>query len=106
MSEIILVDQTTVSTPAPGKRALYSKGGRLTVRDSSGSDAEIGSMLRPVLVGELIPGVPGETAFATNGKKSFEVTAGVPGTGVPVYFSNGQWRVYGTDAVVTEQAVD
>jgi hypothetical protein len=41
----------------------------------------------------------GQTAFATNGRKVGE-TAG-NGTGVPVYYSNGQWRVYSTDAQVT-----
>lgn len=38
-------------------------------------------------------------AIATNGRKVGE-GAGA-GTGVPVYYSNGQWRVFSTDAVVT-----
>jgi hypothetical protein len=40
----------------------------------------------------------GTFAFASNGRKSGE-TAG-NGTGVPVYFSNGAWRVFSTDAAV------
>jgi hypothetical protein len=42
--------------------------------------------------------LPGQTAYATNGRKVGE-GAGA-GTGVPVYFSNGAWRVYSTDAPV------
>lgn len=40
----------------------------------------------------------GQTAYASNGRKVGE-GAGA-GTGVPVYYSNGAWRVYSTDAVV------
>lgn len=40
----------------------------------------------------------GTFAFATDGRKVGE-TAG-HGTGVPVYFSNGAWRVFSTDAAV------
>lgn len=48
----------------------------------------------------LLPTSPssGQMAFASNGRKVGE-GAGV-GTGVPVYFSNGAWRVYSTDAAV------
>jgi len=42
--------------------------------------------------------LPGQTAYATNGRKVGEGAGN--GTGVPVYFSNGAWRVYSTDAVV------
>lgn len=41
---------------------------------------------------------PGQTAYASNGRKAGE-GAGA-GTGVPVYYSNGAWRVYSTDAAV------
>lgn len=41
---------------------------------------------------------PGAIAYANNGRKVGEGVGA--GTGVPVYFSNGQWRVYSTDAVV------
>lgn len=41
----------------------------------------------------------GRIAFALNGRKSGE-GAGV-GSGVPVYFSNGSWRVFRDDSVVT-----
>lgn len=40
-----------------------------------------------------------QTAFASNGRKVGE-GVGV-GTGVPVYYSNGAWRVYSTDAPVS-----
>jgi hypothetical protein len=40
----------------------------------------------------------GQTAYATNGRKIGEGAGG--GTGVPVYYSNGAWRVYSTDAPV------
>jgi len=43
--------------------------------------------------------VPGQIAYATNGRKVGE-TAG-NGSGVPVYWSNGAWRVFSTDAAVT-----
>ena len=41
----------------------------------------------------------GQMAFATNGRKVGEAAGA--GTGVPVYWSNGAWRVYSTDAAVT-----
>ena len=40
----------------------------------------------------------GSIRFATNGRKVGE-SAGA-GTGVPVYYSNGKWRVLSTDAEV------
>jgi hypothetical protein len=43
-------------------------------------------------------GVEGQVAYATNGRKTGEGSGA--GTGVPVYFSNGEWRVYSTDAQV------
>ncbi|MDN7879328.1 hypothetical protein [Burkholderia aenigmatica] len=43
--------------------------------------------------------VEGQTAWAKNGRKVGE-GAGA-GTGVPVYWSNGAWRVYSTDAAVS-----
>jgi hypothetical protein len=43
--------------------------------------------------------ITGQLAYATNGRKVGE-GAGA-GTGVPVYYSNGAWRVYSTDAAVT-----
>jgi hypothetical protein len=43
-------------------------------------------------------GVEGQIAYATNGRKVGEGSGA--GTGVPVYFSNGAWRVYSTDNAV------
>lgn len=50
-------------------------------------------------VAKLPSGVEGMIAYATNGRKVGE-GAGA-GTGVPVYYSNGHWRVYSTDATVS-----
>lgn len=44
-------------------------------------------------------GAEGYLAYATNGRKVGEGAGN--GTGVPVYFSNTQWRVFSTDAQVT-----
>lgn len=44
-------------------------------------------------------GAEGDTCYCTNGRKVWEA-AGY-GTGVPVYYSAGVWRVFSTDAVVT-----
>ena len=41
----------------------------------------------------------GQQAYATNGRKVGEGVGA--GTGVPVYFSNGAWRVFSSDTVVT-----
>lgn len=66
-----------------------------------------GNMLRvdgPVSVGRYtvatLPAAPNNSplAFATNGRKVGE-GAGA-GTGVPVYYSNGAWRVFSTDQAV------
>ena len=45
--------------------------------------------------------VPGEAsiAYCTDGCKVGESSGN--GTGVPVYYSQGQWRVYSTDQPVT-----
>lgn len=43
-------------------------------------------------------GLEGQIGYATNGRKSGEGMGS--GTGVPIYFSNGLWRVYSTDAQV------
>lgn len=46
-----------------------------------------------------LTGQPGQVLYVTNGRKVGQ-GAGT-GTGVPVYFSSGQWRVFSTDAAVT-----
>jgi len=51
-----------------------------------------------ITVANLPPGREGMVAYASNGRKSGE-GAGA-GTGVPVYWSNGLWRVFSTDAQV------
>jgi hypothetical protein len=40
----------------------------------------------------------GTIAFASNGRKAGELAG--QGTGVPVYFSHGAWRVFSTDVAV------
>jgi hypothetical protein len=42
--------------------------------------------------------IEGQFAYAANGRKVGEAAGA--GTGVPVYFSNGAWRVFSTDAAV------
>ena len=50
-------------------------------------------------IAALPAGYEGQSAFATNGRKIGEAAGA--GTGVPVYFSHGIWRVFSTDAPVT-----
>ena len=50
-------------------------------------------------VAGLPTGEEGDTAFATNGRKTGELPGA--GTGVPVYYSDSAWRVYSSDAPVT-----
>jgi hypothetical protein len=50
------------------------------------------------VVSGLPTGVEGRLLYATNGRKVGEGSGS--GTGVPVYFSNGAWRVFSTDANV------
>ena len=52
-------------------------------------------------VSPTLPNGPpaGSFAYATNGRKVGESAGN--GTGVPVYYSNGAWRVYSTDAPVS-----
>jgi hypothetical protein len=49
-------------------------------------------------VATLPSGSEGQQTYATDGRKVGEGSGS--GTGVPVYFSNAQWRVYSTDAQV------
>lgn len=58
----------------------------------------VASKLKQYAVAGLPSGAEGDMAFATNGRKVGEGAAS--GTGVPVYFSNGSWRVYSTDLAV------
>jgi hypothetical protein len=48
---------------------------------------------------DLPTGYEGRVAFCTNGRKTGE--GALAGTGIPVYFSNAQWRRYYDDAQVT-----
>jgi hypothetical protein len=50
-------------------------------------------------VAGLPAGIVGQLAYASNGLKVGETTGN--GTGVPVYFSAGLWRVFSTDAQVS-----
>jgi hypothetical protein len=49
-------------------------------------------------VAGLPVGTEGQITYATNGRKVGQ--GATAGTGVPVYYSTGGWRVFGTDAVV------
>jgi hypothetical protein len=70
-------------------------GKRLSITGGSS-----GIVLRHVgfTVASLPSGLEGDQSYATNGRKIGEGVGS--GTGVPVYFSNGSWRVYSTDAAV------
>ena len=59
-----------------------------------------GSLVLPqaVVASLATSGIEGQLSYATNGRKVGEGSGS--GTGVPVYFSNGAWRVYSTDAQV------
>jgi hypothetical protein len=46
----------------------------------------------------LPSGINGLLAYCTNGRKVGEGVGA--GTGVPVYYSNGVWRVFSTDSAV------
>jgi hypothetical protein len=64
-------------------------------------DKHGGVRLREMTVAELAsysPAAGSRIAYATNGRKSGE-GAGA-GTGVPVYYSAGKWRVYRDDSEV------
>jgi hypothetical protein len=54
--------------------------------------------LQKFTVSALPTGAEGQVCFASNGRKVGE--GGGSGTGVPVYFSNSEWRVFSTDAQV------
>lgn len=56
------------------------------------------SNLGSFTVSALPTGTEGAQAYATNGLKVGETPGN--GTGVPVYFSTGSWRVFSTDAAV------
>jgi hypothetical protein len=74
--------------------AAFQAGGPATLRWAPAAGGSVGSFT----VATLPAGVTGQTAYATNGRKVGE--GGGAGTGVPVYFSTGAWRVYSTDAAV------
>jgi len=71
----------------------------LTLFPSTGAASFVGPVTpgKYTVVG-LPSGVEGQHAYATNGRKVGEGPGA--GTGVPVYFSNGSWRVFSTDLAV------
>jgi hypothetical protein len=74
-----------------------------TTNTQLGSPGTSVIMLCPVntfstTVADLPAGVEGQWLYASNGLKVGEITGS--GTGVPVYFSNGLWRVFSTDQQV------
>jgi hypothetical protein len=125
--EITLTDglSSSIDMDGVGDISILANGGQLDMNDSTGGDSILlnGSGTVNVVAaqqinlaaqnincaGPLSPqqftvvGLPGGAsegmvAYATNGRK---VGQGVgAGTGVPVYFSAGAWRVFSTDAQV------
>ena len=100
--DITLLDQTSGGASVN----LQATGGITGVNliDQSGLliSLEPGlGMLPPLFTVATLPSVgisEGYIAYATNGRKVGE--GGGSGTGVPVYFSNSEWRVFSTDAQV------
>jgi hypothetical protein len=89
-----LVRQLTYLLGAISRRANYGL-------NLDGSQTMIGPVgLQNVLFVDLptTGHIPGQVLYVSNGRKVGE-GAGL-GTGVPVYWSNGQWRVFSTDAAV------
>lgn len=62
-------------------------------------DSAVLGALNKYSVANLPVGVAGQIAFATNGRDSGEGVGA--GTGVPVYFKNGNWYVFYTKAIVS-----
>ena len=85
----------------------YVVAGDLTVSLAPGSadaaEATQGALnfaaLPKYIVANLPTGYEGRVAFATNGRKTGEGASS--GTGVPVYWSNSEWRTFPADAAVT-----
>ena len=83
-------------------------GGAITLEDQHGDVVELTEgvlfVTCPASFGQFavasLPASPqeGYIAYATNGLKVGETTGN--GTGVPVYWSNGSWRVFSTDQAV------
>ena len=77
--------------------AIYVEGGPVYL--GTGATTSDGTIRAGKFTVAALPtGAEGQTAYATNGRKVGEGAAS--GTGVPVYYSNGEWRVYSTDAQV------
>lgn len=76
--------------------AIYSEGGLCFFQGQiqTASSLQLGAFT----VATLPAGTAGAIAYASNGRKVGEGSGS--GTGVPVYYSNGEWRVYSTDAQV------
>ena len=115
----------SVTLSAQGSGGLNFTGGGLTIEDATNDSISLspGAIIFqdntsdiveltegvlfvscPVSTGQFavasLPASPqeGYIAYATNGRKVGEGAGS--GTGVPVYFSNGAWRVFSTDQQV------
>jgi hypothetical protein len=89
--------------------AITLSAGSVSFSDQGGDDAELTEgvfiLSCAIATGQFavasLPASPqeGYIAYATNGRKVGEGAGS--GTGVPVYFSNGAWRVFSTDQPVS-----
>lgn len=80
-------------------KGLVADGSTCPTVNSSGSIAAAGPLSSgQYTVAGLPVGSEGQMLYATNGRKVGELAGA--GTGVPVYFSSGSWRVFSTDAAV------
>lgn len=84
---LVLAGKVTVAVTASSTDAAFPTTGSLSVHG-----------LMKSTVAELPTGFEGRVAFATNGRRTGQ--GGGAGTGVPVYYSAGAWRVFFDDTAV------
>ena len=82
---------------------ILAIGDGTIILDYNNTAASAWSFIKPLIppkstVAALPTGIEGMIAYSTNGRKVGEGAAA--GTGVPVYFSNGNWRTLSADAAV------
>jgi len=98
-SEVGAIDYSVNNAIVVNDTGLVGDATTPPVGNATGSIATAGPIAAgKYTVAALPPGIEGQTAYATNGRKVGELSGA--GTGVPVYFSQGSWRVYSTDAAV------
>ena len=90
LNQIVIGD----SAIGVGDNTAVVGGASLTLLATPGAIQSVGKT-----VATLGTAPEGSIRYATNGCKVGEAPGA--GTGVPVYYSNGQWRTFSNDATVT-----